>query len=203
MIDHLSKAEALFRKLEPKPAPKQQAPEKRRRVVRNLDALKTTQPDGETTESHAEALVQAASALKEKFAATRKLLGVELLSPPQGAPEPARSPVRSPALPPQPLRRRRPSYTPPPQPEAKMAPRRTPQALPTPEPATIVEPVPEHRWRLHVVSPGDEERAFFLAASDMLEAALVGAREIARWMGEHRPGVGWRVQSVEHLTDVL
>ncbi len=61
---------------------------------------------------------------------------------------------------------------------------------------------PERTWVLTVIA-GSEDRSFYLAASDAFEAASHGARQIAGWMREHRPGVGWRVSSLELLHDVL
>jgi len=77
----------------------------------------------------------------------------------------------------------------------------SPERVARRKPAEAQEPL--HQWRLLVIAAGATPQSFFLRAHDVVDATRRGAREIAQWMRFHRPGVGWRVDSVELLADVL
>jgi len=85
------------------------------------------------------------------------------------------------------------------------APARLPPLARASAPAPIVTPepaLPLHQWCITVTSRATDS-VFFLSAKDAVDAASDGAREIAAWMRDHRPGEAWRVSSVERLSAVL
>lgn len=175
--EFLRRAEDLFKKKAPEPPP-QDPPTRRRRVVRDRAALQPAHPASDTTEQTTRALDAQAVALKAKLVATREQLAITNLKP---------------------------YITPAPAPPLGVArrPRRT-TSVGAPVPVLETVPAVEHpTWRLQVVGPGAEPHAFFLVAGDVLEASIVGAREIETWMLEHHPGASWRVESVEQLANVL
>ena len=189
--EFLRRAEALFEKKAPEPQPEVPRP-RRRRVVRDRAALQPERPATDTTEQAKRVLDAQADALKAKLVATREQLAITNPKLPV-APAPA---------PPVPAVRRSRRTT------RAVAAATVPVAAATVPVAATTVPVAarvvDHpTWRLNVVGPGAEQHVFFLVAGDVLEASSAGAREIATWMREHRPGALWRVESVEQLANVL
>ena len=175
--EFLRRAEALFKKEAPEPQPQVPLP-RRRRVIRDRAALQPERPAPDTTEQAKRVLDAQANALKAKLVATREQLAITSSKlPVVPAPAPPVPKVRSP--------------------------RRTLRAVAAATVPVAARVVDHPTWRLHVVGPGAEQHVFFLVAGDVLEASSSGAREIATWMREHRPGALWRVESVEQLANVL
>lgn len=182
--EFLRRAEALFEKKAPEPQPQVPLP-RRRRVVRDRAALQPERPARDTTEQARRVLDAQANALKAKLVATREQLAIT---------SPKLPVVPAPAPPVPKVRRPR-------RPLPAVAAANVPVvAANVPVAARLVD---HPTWRLHVVGPGAEQHVFFLVAGDVLEASSSGAREIATWMREHRPGALWRVESVEQLANVL
>ena len=175
--EFLRRAEELFKKKASEPLPPAPPP-RRRRVIRDRAVLQPACPAPGTTEMAKRALDAQADALKAKLAATREQLAVT-------NPKLPVAPASDPPI------------------AAVSRPGRVLHevaAMPVP----VAAPVFDHpTWRLQVVGPGVERHAFFLVAGDVLEASSAGARQIATWMREHRPGAPWRVESVEQLANVL
>lgn len=216
MSEHLPSPDDLFdfkriKRLDEEPSapePVPAEPVRRRRVVRDLSGLKAAPGQRVVTEKASEALTVKHTELKQKWRAARKQLGLRegatpkvIQAPPTPAVAPVRvAPVRVAPVHLAPIRsapaRSAPARVAP----VRVAPVRAARAA-RDQPFVVSEPI--HQWRLRVIAAGANPQSFFLSAADVVDATRRGAREIAHWMRLHRPGVGWSVDSVELLADVL